>query len=63
MTETVNDTVNQVDQTALGGTLGETGVTEVTEGVVNGVVGPESTVGKVVDETVEAVGGLLGGNR
>jgi hypothetical protein len=38
-------------------------VTGVTEGVVNGVVGPESTVGKVVDEAVGAVGGLLHGNR
>ena len=63
VTETVNDTVNQVDETALGGTLGKTGVTGVTEGVVNGAAGPESPVGKVVDETVGAVGGLLGGNR
>jgi hypothetical protein len=58
--ETVNNTVNQVDETALGGTLGNSGVTEATEGVVNGVAGPESTVGKVVDEAVGAVGGLLG---
>jgi hypothetical protein len=35
----------------------------VTEGGVNGVVGPESTVGHVVDETVNAVGGLLHGNH
>jgi hypothetical protein len=63
VTETVNGTVAQVDETALGGTLHETGVTEVTEGVVNGVAGPESTVGKVVDETVGVVGGLLGGKR
>jgi hypothetical protein len=61
VTETVNNTVNQVDETVTGGTLGKAGVTEVTEGVVNGVVGPESTVGKVVDETVKTVGGLLGG--
>ncbi len=59
----VNETVHQVDQTALGGSLEKTGVTELTEGVVNGVVGPESTVGHVVDETVGAVNGLLGGKR
>jgi hypothetical protein len=67
VTEAVNETVNQVDQGALGGTLEKTGVTQVTEGVVNGVVGPESTVGKVVDGTVESVGktvgGLLGGKH
>jgi hypothetical protein len=63
VTETVNSTVNQVDETALGGTLKETGVTEAAEGVVNGVAGPESAVGHVVDETVGAVGGLLNGNR
>jgi hypothetical protein len=28
--------------------------------VVNGVVGPESTVGKVVDETTKTVEGILG---
>jgi hypothetical protein len=61
VTETVNNTVTQVDETVTGGALGKTGVAEVTEGVVNGVVGPESPVGKVVDGTVEAVGGLLGG--
>ncbi len=63
VTETVNGTVNQVDESALGGTLNNAGVTEATEGVVNGVVGPESTVGKVVDETVGAVGGLLHPSR
>ena len=47
----------------LGGTLDEAGVTDVTEDVVNGVVGPESTVGKVVDEVVGAVGGVLGPKR
>ena len=61
--ETVNGTVTQVDESVLGGTLDNSGVTAVTEGVVNGVAGPESTVGKVVDETVGAVGGLLHGNR
>jgi hypothetical protein len=63
VTETVDNTVSKVDETALGGTLHETGVTEVTESVVNGVAGPESPVGHVVNETVGAVGGLLhGGN-
>jgi hypothetical protein len=61
VTETVNNTVNQVDETVTGGALEKTGVTGVTEGVVNGVVGPESVVGKAVDETVKTVGGLLGG--
>lgn len=61
LTETVNNTVNQVDETVTGGALEKTGVTQVTEGVVNGVVGPESPVGKVVDGTVETVTGLLGG--
>jgi hypothetical protein len=63
VTEAVNNTVNQVDQGVTGGALEATGVTGVTEGVVNGVAGPESAVGKVVDETVDAVGGLLGGKR
>jgi hypothetical protein len=63
VTETVNNTVTKVDETALGGTLGNSGVTEVTESVVNGVAGPESAVGKVVDETVGAVGGLLHGKH
>jgi hypothetical protein len=61
VTETVNNTVNQVDEAVTGGSLGKAGVTEVTAGVVNGVAGPESAVGKVVDETVKTVGGLLGG--
>jgi hypothetical protein len=63
VTETVDDTVNQVDQTATGGALNEAGVTEATEGVVNGVAGPESTVGKVVDEAAGAVDGVLGAGR
>jgi hypothetical protein len=60
VTNTVNETVNQVDQTATGGALEETGVTQVTEEVVNGAAGPESTVGKTVDETVKTVEGVLG---
>lgn len=63
VTETVNGTVNQVDETVTGGALNEAGVTPVTEGVVNGVAGPEPPVGKVVDETAGAVGGALPGTR
>ncbi|MDX6590226.1 MAG: hypothetical protein QOI84_1500 [Solirubrobacterales bacterium] len=63
VTETVNGTVTHVDETVTGGALNEAGVTPVTEGVVNGVAGPESPVGKVVDETAGAVGGVLPGTR
>jgi hypothetical protein len=56
----VTETVNSVDETVTGGALKESGVTGLTEQVVNGVAGPESVVGKTVDETVNAVGGLLG---
>lgn len=63
LTETVNETVQQVDETVLGGALGEAGVTEITEGALDGVAGPESTAGKAVDGTVEAVGGVLGGDH
>jgi len=38
-------------------------VTKVTEEVVDGVAGPESTVGKTVDKVVDTVGGLLGGGK
>jgi hypothetical protein len=61
VTETANDAVSQVDTTVTGGALQDSGVTAATEGVVNGVAGPESPVGKVVDETVNAAGGILGG--
>ena len=54
MANTANNTVSQVD-----GTLGETGVIEAAQGVVNGVAGPESPVGHAVDESSGAVGGLL----
>jgi hypothetical protein len=59
----VSEAVNQVDETVLGGALGQTGVTEVTERVVESVAGPESTVGKAVDGAAGAVGGILGGGR
>jgi hypothetical protein len=62
ITETVNKTVSGVDE-ATGGALGSTGVTETTEKVVESVAGPESTVGKTVDEVVKGVGGLLGGGK
>ncbi len=59
VTGAVNDTVAGADE-AVGGALGETGVTDVTEGAVNGVAGPESPVGETVDKTVDAVGSVLG---
>ncbi|HXS46560.1 MAG TPA: hypothetical protein VN756_03760, partial [Solirubrobacterales bacterium] len=66
VTSTVNNTVSSVDQ-ATNGALSNTGVTNVTEGVVNGAAGPESTVGKTVDSSVEKVketiGGLLGNGQ
>jgi hypothetical protein len=58
----VNKTVSGVDE-ATGGAIGSTGVPEVTEKVVEGVAGPESTVGHTVDEVVKTVGGLLGGSK
>ncbi|HEY6550671.1 MAG TPA: hypothetical protein VIY71_05665 [Solirubrobacterales bacterium] len=57
VTGAVNDTVSGADQT-LGGPLDDTGVTKVTEEAVNGVAGPESTVGEIVDKVSETVGGL-----
>jgi hypothetical protein len=62
ITGTVNKTVSGVDE-ATGGVLGGTGVTESTEKVVEGVAGPESTVGHTVDEVANTVGGLLGGGK
>jgi hypothetical protein len=62
ITGTVNKTVSGVDE-ATGGVIGSTGVTEVTEKVVEGAAGPESPVGHTVDEVVKTVGGLLGGNK
>jgi hypothetical protein len=59
----VNETVNGVDESVLGGTLEETGVSQVTEEVVTGVAGPESPVGQTVEGVGEAVGGLLGGGH
>lgn len=61
VTEAVNGTVGATDE-AVGGTVSETGVTQVTEEAVNGTAGPESVVGKTVDGVGEVVGGLLGGN-
>ena len=61
--ETVDETVAKVEESPVGGVVGETGVTEVASGVVESVAGPESTVGRAVDETVGTVDGVLGGNR
>jgi|GEM_PF-407097 len=61
ITEGVNGAVGTVDE-AVGGTLSETGVSKVTEEVVNGVAGPESVVGKTIDGVGEVVGGLVGGH-
>jgi hypothetical protein len=63
LTGTVNETVHHVDETVTGGALESTGVTGTTEGVLEGVAGPQSPLGRTVDETVGTVGGLLGGNR
>lgn len=57
---TLNHGVSDVDQTT-GGALGEAGVTQATEETVNGVAGPESTVGETVDKATETIGGLTGG--
>jgi len=62
ITNTVNKTVSGVDE-ATGGVIGNTGVTEATEKVVEGVAGPETPVGKTVDGVAKTVGGLLGGDR
>lgn len=59
LTETVNKTVSGVDE-ATGGVLGSTGVTETTGKVVESVAGPESIVGKTVDEVGKTVNCLLG---
>ena len=58
----VDDTVNGVGG-ALGGALGRTGVTDATQGVVDGVAGPDSVVGQTVDGTAGAVRDLLGAGR
>lgn len=62
ITETVNGTVGAVNEVT-GGALSEAGVTRVTEEVVNGVVGPESLVGKTVDGVGESLNRLLGGGE
>jgi hypothetical protein len=59
VTDTVNGTVGQVDE-ATGGALEESGVTQTTEGAVNGVAGPESAVGQTVDGAAGAVNGVVG---
>lgn len=62
VTGAVNETVDGVDS-ALGGALGRTGVTDTTQGVVDGAAGSGSVVGQTVERGVDAVRDLLGGNR
>jgi hypothetical protein len=59
ITESVNGAVGTVDE-ATGGALSEGGVTPVVEEAVNNAAGPESVVGKTVDEVGQVVGGLVG---
>jgi hypothetical protein len=63
VTKAVEDAVTKVDETATGGALDDSGVTDATEGVVEGAVGPESAVGQTADGAADAVGGLLPGQR
>jgi hypothetical protein len=62
VTDTVNETVSGVD-TATGGALGNAGVAETAEDVVNGAAGPRSAVGGAADGATEAVDGLPGTDR
>jgi hypothetical protein len=62
VTGAVNETVDGVDS-ALGGALGRTGVTDTTKGVVDGAAGSGSVVGQTVERGVGAVRDVLGGNR
>jgi hypothetical protein len=62
VTGTVDRAVSGVDE-ATGGALGQTGLPQATEEVVEKVAGAGSPVGGTLDHTVEAVGGLLGGGR
>lgn len=61
VTEAVNGAVGTVDE-ALGGSLSESGVSKGIEEVVNGATGPESVVGKTVDEVGKVVNGLVNGS-
>jgi hypothetical protein len=58
----VNETVSGVDS-ATGGALGNAGVTEATEEVVNGAAGPQSAVGRAAARVTETVDGLPGEDR
>lgn len=58
-TETVDEVVEQVDG-AVGGALEETGVPQATRGITNGLAGPTSPAGRLLDDTATTVEGLLG---
>lgn len=58
LTSTVGNTVSKVNET-LSGALSDTGVPNVTQGVVNGAPAANPSLGHAVEETQGAVGGLL----
>lgn len=60
LNEGIGGTVDTLDK-ALGGTLGETGLSDTVKGVTETAIGPESTLGKTVDRVVGGLGRLLGG--
>ena len=60
MTGATEEVVSGTDG-ASGGAVGASGVGQTVEETVNGVAGPESTVGGTVDKTVKGAGETVGG--